>query len=243
METVSALERVSVLRGVSSGMKRKLVDGALRESYQRGSVLFRQGAAAEHIWFVLNGWVHLLREDTASDIAHAIAIFTVTPREMLCGISALSPGTYTATAVAADAVEALRVPAGLMRQILQQEPGVSYEVLKLCAERIRHMSEHCSLMVHDVPDRIIRTILRLHDQFGEVIPVTHRELAQLAWTTTESAIRCVVQLKRQGLIEGERGELTLRQPQALRRLLAKSENHAEVFHGRNGHRVPSESRT
>ncbi len=238
-----ALEQLTVFKGASHAAKNRLINNAVRECYHRGDVLFRQGKPAEYLWFVLEGWVHLVREDTAADAAHAIALFTVTPQEMLCGVSVLSPpSTYTATAIAGGDVAALRVPAALMQQILQQEPAVCYEVLKLCAQRLRHMSEHCSVMAQDVPSRITQVLLRLYEQFGETIPITHRELAQLAWTTTESAIRCVRQLKQRGLVEGQRGELTLRQPQALRRLLVRNESHGEVSNGYNGHRAHSESR-
>lgn len=231
-----------IFKHASHAAKNRLVKSAVREYYHRGDVLFRQGKPAEHLWFVLEGWVHLVREDTAADAAHAIALFTVTPQEMLCGVSVLSPGGYTATAVAGGDMAALRVPAALMQQVLQQEPAVCYEILKLCAQRLRHMSEHCSLMVQDVPVRIARVLLQLYGQFGETIPVTHRELAQLAWTTTESAIRAVSRLKEEGFVEGERGVLFLKQPQALRQFMAAGQSSGEVSNGHRSRQAHSESR-
>lgn len=239
----TALEQLTIFKGASAGAKNRLINGAVKEHYHRGDIFFQQGKPAEHLWFVLEGWVHLVREDTADSVEHAIALFTVTPREMLCGVSVLSPpGTYTATAVAGGDVAALRLPAALTREILQEEPSVCYEVLRLCAQRLRHMSERCSLMAQDVPLRVTQTLLQLYEQFGATIPVTHRELAQLAWTTTESAIRAVSRLKQEGLVDGERGVLVLKRPQALRQLSMAGQRHGEVSNGHAIRQMHSEHR-
>lgn len=64
-------------------------------------------------------------------------------------------------------------------------------------------------MAEPVSTRIVRSILRLRQQFGATLPVTHRELAQMSWATTESAIRIVRRLKQQGYVIGARGRLTI----------------------------------
>lgn len=232
-----SLERIALFRNASASAKKRLMDGAVREQYHRGNRLFRQGEEARFIWFVLDGWIHLIRGEKRPGASNAVALFTVTPSDVLCGVSGLSPGTYTATAVAGGDVEVLRIPTELMQKLLKDEPAMAYETLKLCAERLRHMAEHCGKMTQPVQQRIGHTILRLHDQFGDRIPITHRELAQLAWTTTESAIRSVRQLKREGFLEGERGVLKMKRPQALRQGLAVSQSHGEVSNGHSNRRV------
>ena len=88
-------------------------------------------------------------------------------------------------------------------------PADTRQAVGPAALRIRHMAEQYGAMAEPVSHRIIRSILRLRQQFGETLPVTHRELAQMSWTTTESAIRAVRQLKRQGALIGRRGQLTV----------------------------------
>jgi CRP-like cAMP-binding protein len=163
--------------------------------------------------------VHLVRRD-AHDGARAVVLFTITPSEMICGVSALELGTYTASGVTATESEVLKIPAEAFAEALAQEAAFARDVLHLYAERIRHMAEQYGTMAEAVSRRVIRTILRLRGQFGATIPVTHRELAQMSWTTTESAIRAVRRLKRQGFVEGARSRLIVRSPKALERELA-----------------------
>ncbi len=153
-----------------------------------------------------------------------MVLFTITPREVLCGISAIAPGTYTATGIAGSDCRLLRIPAERFNRALNEEPAFTYTVLHLFAERLRRIAEYYGTMAEPVPQRVVRTILRLRDQFGATIPVTHRELAQMSWTTTDSAIRAVRTLKRRGVVRGRRGQLTIHNLRALTALAATVTN-------------------
>ena len=181
--------------------------------------LFRQGAPADAVWIVLEGWVHLVRSEADQDRAHQVVLFTVTPTDALCGISALGLGPYTASGIAGAETGALRIPAIAFQDALLHEPRFAYELLRLCARRIQRIAEQYGAMAEPVPRRIIRAILRLHEQFGSTIPVTHRELAQMSWTTTESAIRSVRALKQSGCVTGTRGQLHVSDAAVLRHAL------------------------
>ena len=86
------------------------------------------------------------------------------------------------------------------------------------------MAQQYGSMAEPVFYRIVRTLLRLQQQFGTTLPVTHRELAQMSWTTTESAIRVVRKLKQQRYLMGSRGRVLITRPQALERLLSHPTN-------------------
>ncbi|MBI1992706.1 MAG: Crp/Fnr family transcriptional regulator [Candidatus Omnitrophica bacterium] len=191
------------------------------ERYEKGETLFRQGERAEAVWMVLEGWVHLVRSAAPYDGSRAVVLFTITPAEALCGISAIEPREYTASGVAGTDSRILRIAAAAFNEALTHEPEFAYHVLRLCADRIRHMAEQYGVMAEPVSRRLVRTILRLRRQFGDTIRVTHRELAQMSWTTTESAIRTVRGLKRRGFVSGTRGRLVMRKAAALERFLAQ----------------------
>lgn len=200
----------------------------MRELYQRGSVLFRQGSSADHVWLVLKGWVHVVRADAADQNTHAVVLFTVTPRELMCGVSAFELGDYTASGIAGTFVETLRILAEPFVEALKQEPQFAYAVLCACTRRLRQMAEQYGAMGEPVSHRIIRALLRLQGQFGDRLPVTHRELAQMAWTTTESAIRTMGRLKQDGHVGGSRGMMVLKHPQALGQMLRTTNGHPRI---------------
>ena len=216
-----------IFKHVSAFRLGRLAGVWLEERYERGAVIFRQGTPAECIWIVLEGWVHLVRSPN-SDENRGVVLFTITPREALCGISALDSGTYNMGGVAATDCRLLRIPSEAFIEALTHEPAFAYDVLRLCARRIQKIAEQYGAMAESVSHRVVRAILRLQDQFGETIPMTHRELAQMSWTTTESAIRIVRKLKQRGWVEGMRGRLTVRRPKALASLLQATNSHGTI---------------
>ena len=220
MINTTLIDAVPLFRHLSTERKRQIEFTSLAEQYEKGAVLFRQGQRAEAIWIIVEGWVHLVRSPDRSDGSRAVVIFTITPHEALCGISSIDSGVYNLSAIAATGCRAIRIPGELFREALRQEPGFAYQALRLCARRIQHIAEQYGAMAEPVSTRVVRTILRLAQQFGATLPVTHRELAQMSWTTTESAIRVVRRLKRHGIVTGTRGRLMIRKSKALEQALS-----------------------
>ena len=55
--------------------------------------------------------------------------------------------------------------------------------------------------------RLMKVLHTLYRKFGNPIPFTSFELAELAGTTTESALRAMGRLRREGLVRSQRGEV------------------------------------
>jgi len=221
-------ESVPFLRHLSAARRKRLLAASTIERYRRGTALFHQGARAECVWIILEGWVHLVRHPDNADRSRAVVLFTITPDEVLCGISAIASGTYNLSAIAGTECQVVRIPGTLFKDALLHEPGFAFHALRLCARRLQHIAEQYGAMAEPVPSRIIRAILRLQQQFGRTLPVTHRELAQMSWTTTESAIRTVRQMKRRGYVTGTRGRLTVTKPDELATILLRRDGEVNV---------------
>ncbi len=217
--TPQALQRLALFHSLPVERLAHLLRGASVHRCRRGERLFRQGDRADAVWIVLDGWVHLVRSPRGRHDARSVVLCTVTPKEMLCGISAIEGHVYTASGIAGTVSQVLRLPREAFHDLLQREVAFTYQVLHACCERIRYMAQQYGTMAEPVPRRVARLLLRLREQFGDTIPMTHRELAQMAWTTTESAIRSVRHLKHRGIVRGRRGQLTLRDPSALEALV------------------------
>lgn len=224
MITAADLAPVPLLQALSSKARRRLCQVATLQRVEKEAVLFQQDEPADAAWMIRAGWVHLVSTPVGHSAGDGVVVATITPEEGLCGLSALDQGRYSVSAVAATACEAIRIPATLFQQLLRHEPRFAVDTLRLCGRRLRHMAEQYAVVARPVPQRLIATLLRLQQQFGQTLPVTHRELAQMACTTTESAIRVVRRLKAQGLLEGQRGLMRIQQPAALERLLQPRAN-------------------
>jgi CRP-like cAMP-binding protein len=74
--------------------------------------------------------------------------------------------------------------------------------------------------MHDsVERRIAQTLLALRNKFGDTIPLTRREIAELAVTTLETAIRTIVQFQQAGWVRSSRSKIEILKPESLKALL------------------------
>ena len=186
--------------------------------FRKGETIFKENQPAERVWLIQRGWVHLAK---STPQGAQVTIFTITPEEMLCGFSAVvGHGAYYASAVAATDTAALGIPCEAFSRLLQDQPGFAERILMIYHTRMRNMAEAISLGQAPVEQRLAYTLLRLRSSFGNVVPVTHHELARMAGTRWETSIRTLSLMKRRGWITASRGKVTVAAPQKLRALLA-----------------------
>src|SRR3989338_5633585 len=92
--------RIPLFQHLSAEGRRRMLAKATVHHARRGAVIFKQGRRAEAAWLVLDGWVHLIRGPPRRAAgAKQVVIATITPEDLLCGISAIEAATYTATGV------------------------------------------------------------------------------------------------------------------------------------------------
>ena len=199
--------------------------------FRKGETIFKESQSAERVWLIQRGWVHLVKYTPQGTQA---TICTVTPEEMLCGFSAVvGHGTYYASAVAATDTTALGIPRKAFNHLLKDQPGFAERVLTIYHTRMRNMAEAIRLGQVPVEQRLAYTLLRLRSSFGNIVPVTHQELAHMAGTRWETSIRTLSVMKRRGWITASRGQVTVVAPQKLRALLIRQ----EAPHLGRGHRA------
>ncbi len=60
-----------------------------------------------------------------------------------------------------------------------------------------------------VYQRVFNVLYMLHFKFGDTIPITREEIAEMAGTTTETTIRVLSKLKSLGIIDSKRGHIVI----------------------------------
>ena len=191
---------------------RALIGVAKPCRYPRGAVLFREGDPSKELWVLRRGWIALVKRT-----AHGktLTLDLATPQDGVFGLSAFSGSPYLASAVAASAVEAVRLPAAQARTLLRTHARFSACVAEEFSRRFHHMAAAYATAFAPVEHRIASVLLRLAEDFGDTLPITRREVAELAGTTVETSIRVTRQMQREGLVSMRRGRITLLNPKAL----------------------------
>ena len=174
--------------------------------YPKRGMLFREDESSEYLWVLQEGRVHLTVRPAESRV---ITLDVVTPWDGVFGLSAFSGGPYVATAVAATPVTALRIPAGGIRTLLQSHPRFSAAVTQLFNRRFHHIVAAYTIAFAPVDQRIASVLIRLEGEFGATLPLTRREIAELAGTTVETAIRVTNRWQREHLLRLHRGQVVL----------------------------------
>ena len=209
------LDGVEPFRHLTPTERRRLASMSREKRYAKGETVFRSGEPAEAVCIVKEGRVHLMK---FLESGQASTTCVMTKGETFCCLPALDRQPYPVDAVAAVDSVVVRIPTSAFHELLQTNPAFLQQSLCLFCDRLRQV-EHKSCMVYDsVERRLAQALLALSEKFGATVPLTKHELAELANTTVETAIRVLSQFRKKGLIRSSRGSTTIAKPDQLRHL-------------------------
>ena len=206
----------SELFGHLSAKERQRVAAFSHERiYAKGEVIFHEGRPSDSVWLTLEGRVHLLHHQAEGRVQ---ASCVMTPGETFCCLPALDQGIYPATAVAATQARVLQIPHPLFQEMMKNSSRLLQQALCVFGGRLRQI-EAKGCMIHDpVERRVAQILLALQKKFGDSIPLTRQEIAELCGTTVETAIRTISRFQQEGWVRSTRGKVQLLQPDSLGRL-------------------------
>jgi len=193
-------------------------------SLGQGEILFREGDPPTSLWIVLNGLVKLIKH---SEDGRDIILHIAMPGDLLGGVSAFGRRPHPFTAQAMQTVAFLRVPGQDYAGIMETHPTVARGTVDDLVERLTEAHETMkSLAVERVERRVARQLWRLLERTGQPVPggmaigvpLSRQDVADMAGTTVESAIRVLSRWRRAGMMSDHRGVLVAARPDALRAL-------------------------
>jgi CRP/FNR family transcriptional regulator, nitrogen oxide reductase regulator len=121
--------------------------------------------------------------------------------------------------VAETDVTVLRIPMADFKVLLNKHPQASLALAAALSERLRHSKDDQTFEQERVEKRILHALVEMVKEFGAVIPLTKREIAEMAGTTVETCIRTFTILEAEGLLTTQRGRITVKNIQVLRKRL------------------------
>jgi CRP-like cAMP-binding protein len=190
------------------------------QAFERGATVFGEGAAADRVWAVKAGLVHIVKFGASG---RELVAEVIPPGELFGAIVALEDRPYPATAVSAEASLVGSIPATLARALCQKYPALRAAILEQVTTRLRAAHDRLqSVALEPVEQRLARLLLTLADKFGRqqdgmlVVSATRQELADMIGTTVETAIRITSKWQRDGIVRGGRQALGLADPATLR---------------------------
>ncbi|HEX8441667.1 Crp/Fnr family transcriptional regulator, partial [Archangium sp.] len=191
--------------------------------YSKGEVIFHQGDVGTALFIVRKGEVAI----RLSSAEGKEVILALLGRGDAFGELALLDGEPRSTdAVSRDESDLLKLNQEDFRRFLSERPQVAMGLLAVLSRMVRRVTQlvHDSAFL-DARARLARVLLDLARTQGQpkaeggvVIPkLTQAELANLCGVTRESANKWLSFYKREGLLTVEGGQITLVDPERLRR--------------------------
>lgn len=184
--------------------------------FSRGQTIFEEGQPSAEAWVMVKGKA-VLGYHAASGAASATCI--VGSGDLFCCLPILDGKNYPVTAVSEADSSVVSIPADFFRETLWKHPEVYQNVLKRMCSNLRAVEcGHCR-RIDRVALRIMQTLVDLHAKHGPEILLTKWDVARLSGTTVETAIRTMADMRRMGLIEGEKEKIRIPDLEKLRAYL------------------------
>jgi len=184
-------------------------DKAMRMQVKRGSVLFRDGDACNGYVLVVNGAIRVQKIDPQG---HEIVLYRVEEGQscMLTTTCLLAKQNYPAEGVAETDVDLVLLPLDAFDSALSKSPGFRHFVMANIGHRISDLM----LLLEDVAFgrkdvRLAGFLLKTAARNGDVLELTHRQLAVELGTAREVVSRLIKDFERKGLVSLGRNRITI----------------------------------
>jgi CRP-like cAMP-binding protein len=216
------LGQLPLLAGLPAQTLADLAALARLDRYPAEATLFNQGDPCDRFWLLRAGRVKIVRlaEDGREVILEVIA-----PGEPFGGAVIFLP-EQPATARAMTLTETLSLPSEAYAQLIARNPALAQRLMRMLGARLQALISLQALAGERVERRLAHILLKLADRAGRpeagggvliTVPLTRQDLAEMAGTTLETAIRTMSRFRAQGWVETRRGGFILiRDPQPLR---------------------------
>jgi len=214
------LQRSPLFRGLPPEALERIAALAVQRSFRAGEIVFSRGDPGDALYAVVSGKIRI--SAGAAD-GREISLNIMEPGDTFGEIALLDGGTRTATATASAPSELISIRRDQFTALLEREPRVALELLRLCGERLRWTSglvEDAALL--NASARLAKRLLglgQLHGQrtpAGMTLSISQEDLATFLGVSRQVVNQYLQGWKASGWVELGRGSVTVRDEAAIR---------------------------
>lgn len=192
--------------------------------FAEGETICYQDERATMLRVVVHGAVKLVRQTFEGK---EILLNMLKPGDYFGNFSASGNATYSETAQAQTDACILSMRMRDFRSLLEQYPKVAVSALEITAARLQSSQKKIRhLITLPVKNRIAHILMILCEKFGEdssrgkllQLPLSRKDLADMAGTSTETASRVMSQFQDDGIITSGRQWVAINDPDRLKNI-------------------------
>jgi CRP-like cAMP-binding protein len=185
--------------------------------FKKGDIVFREGDPCDYFYIIQKGRVKCFKQ---SPSGKRLIILIGKRYETLNAAVLFGGHPHIFCAMAMEETVLLRVDRSIYLSWVQENPAVLQKVLILIVQALG--TAYDKLLINTVGERVEQRVClvlyMLYGKFGSDLNLTCREIAELAGTTTETVIRTISKLKRNGILASTRRKIKILNPNEIQTL-------------------------
>ena len=192
-----------IFEGVDTRELLILAQGSNRLNFVKNQTIVMKEDKANFFYIVEDG---LVKISTISPSGREL-IIDILNRGNAFGIGSLiSDYMYPDEISAMENATIISIPKNLFKAFISRNSEVSAKMFaNLITQTIALLAKVTDMSTSTTNFRVIKVLIELMNKYGNVLPFTHKEIAQMSGTTNETATRILVRLKKAGILRLQRG--------------------------------------
>ncbi len=213
-------DAVPTLAPLSAGDRAAISPLCELAAFAKGETIFQEGDPADRIYFLFLGRVKIVKAGPERDLILEI----LGPGEPVGAVAAFERRPFPATAVAIEPSGLITIPERAFFQAIEKRPEITRRLLAGLTLRLMSLNRRMADMTGSVEYRAARLFETLASRMGErraegvfvPLPLSRQEIADLAGTTIETAIRVMSRWQKEGIVETDKKGFLIRNAELLR---------------------------
>jgi CRP-like cAMP-binding protein len=190
-----------------------LIEKSHELHFKKGDLIRREGQQPDAFYLILQGMVNI------SKVSLNGKEFTIDCRfkgETLGWGQVLRGGFFTATYYALDDIVLLSFGKEIFIAFINRNPIIQSRISNSNVDLINILfNKLIDVSCDTAGNRLIRTLITLNMRCGNVVNLTHLDIAKMSWTTLETTTRVLTKLKKENILSTDRGKIVIKNPEKL----------------------------
>ena len=192
----------------------RLSQAFILRRYGKGEAIFEESRPADAAFLLRSGLVKAVKYSPAED---PVLMELIVPGRIFGMLPIMDGKPYPVTALCIQPSSAYRLRAADFQDLMRRHPPFSRAVYAELGSHMRHSQNLRALSTQPV-ERVSYILWMLAGVAGPDLRLRREEIAEMAGTTIETAIRAVGRLRDEGLVSARWGRISVLKPEALLKL-------------------------
>lgn len=189
---------------------------------ERKGILFHEGDEMRNVPFLVSGKVRTFKvNNDGKEFVTGLHV----PGDFIGYLGLLEGGHATETAEAMEECEVALVPREDLLRLLYRDRDVSMQFIRMLSQDMGEKQQHLLHLAYaSVRERVAQALIQLHGRFSGGrsedlgVKISRDDLAAIVGTATESLIRCLTDLKDEGMISTQGRDIRITDRRRLEKL-------------------------